>query len=270
MENTNTPQKKERRLFFIQLMEDFFDNEDIEGIREVARERQFEYIYIYLQLILKSLATDGYLRKDNIHPYTPQLLRRKINFASGREIEEDIKLIDKVILDLQQLELLYVQNDGTIFMRKVPELVMSKNESSQRVQEWRRKSELYRAEMMNERKDPQLELETYYDELFSGLVFINYARRDEANQYRSIISDLLNAYESDKGKLAFAVQQFVEKRKKFPFGKLIDRKNYFFITISKMKDEIQIDPVEQYAIDDAKLKQCINIASIEWVDKTNE
>lgn len=268
MENTNNTQKKERRLFFIQLMEEFFDSEDIEGIREVARERQFEYIYIYLQLILKSLATDGYLRKDNLHPYTPQLLRRKINFSTFSGLDEDIKLLDQAIQDLQQLELLYVQNDGTIFMRKVPELVMSKNESSQRVQEWRRKSELYRAEMLNEKKDPQLELDTFYDELFSGLIFINYARRDESIQYRSIIAELLNVYENDRGKLAFAVQQFVDRRKKFPFGKIVDRKNYFFRTISAMKDEIETDPVEQYAIDETKLKQCINIASIEWIDKS--
>lgn len=260
-------EERSRRLFFIQLMEDFFDSEDLAGIRELAGEHQFEYIYIYLQLILKSLATDGYLRKDNLHPYTPQLLRRKINFSSGRGIEEDIKLLDQAILDLQKLELLYVQSDGTIFMRKVPELVMSKSESSQRVQEWRRKSELYRQEMMNEKRNPELELETYYDELFSGLIFINYSRREEANQYRSILGELLNEYENDKGKLAFAVQQFVERRKKFPFGKITDRKNYFFKTISMMKEEIEIDPVEQFTVSEENMKKFIELAAVDWVDK---
>lgn len=265
MENTNT--KKERRLFFIQLMEDFFDSEDLAGIREVAGEHQFEYIYIYLQLILKSLATDGYLRKDNVHPYTPQLLRRKINFSSGRGLEEDIKILDRAIQDLQQLELLYVQNDGTLFMRKVPELVMSKNESSQRVQEWRRKSELYRQEMMNDKRDPEAELEAYLDELFSGLIFINYARREEASQYRPIIADLLEEYENDKGKLAFAVQQFVDKRKKFPFGKIVDRKNYFFKTIIAMKEEIEIDPVEQFKANEKEIEHLIELAAIEWINE---
>lgn len=268
MENSNT-QKKERRLFFIQMMEDFFDDEDIEGIREIAGpELQYEYFYIYLQLILKSLATDGYLRKDNVHPYTPQLLRRKINFSFGHGLEEDIRILDEAIQDLQSLDLLYVQSDGTIFMRRVPELVMSKNESSQRVQEWRRKSELYRQEMMNDKRDPEAELEAFLDELFSGLIFINYARREEASQYRPIIADLLEEYENDKGKLAFAVQQFVEKRKNFPFGKIVDRKNYFYRTILAMKDEIEIDPEEQFAINEENFKRCIEIASIEWIKKT--
>lgn len=265
MENTST--KKERRLFFIQMMEDFFDDEDIEGIRELAGpELQYEYFYIYLQLILKSLSTDGYLRKDNLHPYTPQLLRRKINFSFGHGIEEDIRILDEAIQDLQSLDLLYVQSDGTIFMRKVPELVMSKNESSQRVQEWRRKSELYKQEMLQEKIDPELELESYYDELFSGLIFINYARRDEANQYRSILTNLLEEYENDKGKLAFAVQQFVDKRKKFPFGKIVNRKNYFFTTISSMKDEIEIDPDEQYKANEHSIELILDIASTPWVE----
>lgn len=261
-------EERSRRLFFIQLMEDFFEDEDMQGVREFSGdEHQFEYLYIYLQLVLKSLATDGYLRKSTFYPYTPLTLRRKINFFSGRGVEADVELLNQALQDFAKLDLLYVQSDGTIFMRKVPELVMSKSESSQRVQEWRRKSELYKQEMLDEKKDPKMELEVFEDELFSGLIFINYARREEANQYRAIIANLLEEYENDKGKLAFAVQQFVERRKQYPFGKIVDRKNYFYKTISMMKTEIEIDPIEQFTVSEENMKKFIELAAVDWVDK---
>ncbi len=227
-------EEKSKRLFFVQIMEDFFDDEDIVGMRELAGDHFYEYVYIYLQMILKSLATDGYLRKDSLSKYTPQTLRRRINFQTNNGFENDWKVVDQAVVDFESLGLLFIQKDGTIYMKKVQAMSMNKSEYENKRLGWRKKTELYQSEYQETEEPEEAEKDKLFCELFSLLICSGYAAKTEYYVYTKIFTEILErSPDKDQDHLLHVFNVFI-KRTDWRHGKIIDRKHYLVEAIINM------------------------------------
>lgn len=110
-------EQKEKKLFYIQLFDNFFQTEDIISIKESVLDENInpnDAIIIYQKLILTSIKNNGLIQCSVV---SPQIIKNKIGYESNLSRNEDIKTIEQVILILEKLSLIVIA-DNAVYLTK--------------------------------------------------------------------------------------------------------------------------------------------------------
>lgn len=119
----------ERRFFWLKLKEDFFDEKQIKYLRKLPDGDKLTIVY--LKMLLKSLRTEGLLKYDKILPSCEAEL--------SMILDEDENIIKLLINALQQLNLIEIYDDESLYLTAVKELTASEGTSASRMRKLREK-----------------------------------------------------------------------------------------------------------------------------------
>lgn len=225
---------EDKRIFFIQLKETFFESEDLIVLEEVALQENLncnDLIIFYLKLILKSLQNDGLIEFDKT--LTPQMLKAKLRFRSSLNRTEDLKFVDKALILLEEIGLVKFDN-AKIFVIKALDYAMNKLESSEKRLEKRRNNKKKIAQLLsNNQVDPDKEYEEIFKtKLMTGLLYCKYCSSiEEAKSYKEIFDDLYD-YGATSNELIKSLDFFIKRFKyDIDYPKIKDKKNYLLKTL---------------------------------------
>lgn len=114
--------------YWLQLKEDWFDDEAIKWIEEQPNGK--EYSLFYLKLMLKSIKTNGYLIRSvgEIYiPYIPETL--------AELTRTDIDTVVVAMELLEKIGLVKIMDDGAIFIEQVQKMIGQSTVSALKKQE---------------------------------------------------------------------------------------------------------------------------------------
>ena len=117
----------EKKRYWLKLEKDFLDSKYIKIIKGVPNGG--EYILFYLALMLASVDTVGHLRFTELVAYNEQMLAS----LTGTNID----IVRSAMKLFQELGMIRILEDGTIFMPEVPRLTGKESESAERVRLFR-------------------------------------------------------------------------------------------------------------------------------------
>ena len=118
---------EEKKRYWLKLEKDFLDSKYIKIIKGVPNGT--DYILFYLALMLASVDTVGHLRFTELVPYNEQMLAS----LTGTNID----IVRSAMKMFQDLGMIRILEDGTIFMPEVPRLTGKESESAERVRLFR-------------------------------------------------------------------------------------------------------------------------------------
>lgn len=249
-----------RRYYFLQVKEDFFQSEDLLLIQDAAPEGLSNiYSLLYLKLLLKSLSTDGYLRKPE-GPYTANALRIAINFVLKSK-QEDTEIMDQFIQSLVELGLVKILKDKTIFLTRVRSMVKSKTEAADAMAELR----ATRKELENELNEITATIdEDYYRQfeyswytLFLRGIVDSSNRGDFQKIFKELVEDSYKPVE-----ILEAVSYFSERAK--DWREIADKGNYIKVSLKNIIDDYRRKGKVE---DPAEEDRLVKIASYNWLEK---
>ena len=127
---------EEKKRYWLKLEKDFLDSKYIKIIKGVPNGT--DYILFYLALMLASVDTVGHLRFTELVAYNEQMLAS----LTGTNID----IVRSAMKLFQELGMIRILEDGTIFMPEVPRLTGKESESAERVRAFRERK---RQELLN-------------------------------------------------------------------------------------------------------------------------
>jgi uncharacterized phage protein (TIGR02220 family)/predicted phage replisome organizer len=118
---------EEKKRYWLKLEKDFLDSKYIKIIKGVPNGT--DYILFYLALMLASVDSVGHLRFTELVAYNEQMLAS----LTGTNID----IVRSAMKLFQELGMIRILEDGTIFMPEVPRLTGKESESAERVRAFR-------------------------------------------------------------------------------------------------------------------------------------
>lgn len=233
--------KEDKRLFFIQLHENFFNYEDMIELEDVALSNGMnpnDLMIFYLKLILISLRNDGLIEFNLL---TPQSLKAKLRFRSGLDREHDLKFIDQSLQLLKELGLVRY-NSTDLYVMKALDLTMNKLEESQKRLEKRRSNKSKIASLLGLEKTNN---QDFKSQLINDLVAIKYCcSESEAKEYIDVVDELKATHEEIISAMNLFKKRFNHK---FDLPKITDKKNYLYNTLTNnLKELLKPSHEEQF------------------------
>lgn len=125
---------RKKRYFWLQLKEDFFDDDTMAYIEDQPNGK--EYALIYLKMCLKSLKLDGYLKRvvgNTIIPYDIPTLAKLVN--------SNVDTIRVAMKIFEQIGLINILDGGEIYMNQIEEMIGSETEAAKQKRLERAKTE---------------------------------------------------------------------------------------------------------------------------------
>lgn len=126
-----------RKYYYLKLKDNFFDSEEL--IILESMDNGYVYSNILLKLYLKSLKNDGKLLFNNRIPYNPNLIAKVIRH-NPNDVEKALKI-------LEQLGLIEVLKNGTIFMSDIQSLIGKSSTEADRKREYRKRIDMEKGQM---------------------------------------------------------------------------------------------------------------------------
>lgn len=117
----------DKKKFWIKLEKDFLNSSQIKVIKHMPNGK--DYIIFYLALMLESTNSEGHLRFSELVPYNEEML------ASITDTNVDI--VRSAMVIFQQLGMIQILGNGTIFLPDVPKRVGKESDSAERVRLYR-------------------------------------------------------------------------------------------------------------------------------------
>lgn len=114
---------RKKRYFWLQLKEDFFDDDTMAYIEEQPNGK--EYALIYLKMCLKSLKLDGYLKRvvgNTMIPYDIPTLSKLVN--------SNVDTVRVAMKMFEQIGLVKTFESGEIYMSQIEEMIGSETEAA--------------------------------------------------------------------------------------------------------------------------------------------
>lgn len=260
-------QEKEKKLFYIQLMENFFESDELIMIEDSALDKGEDptcFQMIYLKLILKSLANDGLIKSDTV--LTPQLIKTKIRFKTNRKREADLKTIDEAIKTFEELGLIIISNQA-LFVKKALELTMTKQEESQKRFLERRRNKVLIDELQLKLIDnlsPEEKEKIIFDkkvdeEWLPGLQYCRYITSGQEQEFKYVFEELIDSALSFD-EIDSAMKIFIKRSLEVDYNKVVDKHNYLYKTLYNIAiNEVRsCDSVYDLIIDVLIRKNVIN------------
>lgn len=124
--------KQEKIRYWLKLEKSFLDSKYIKVIKNLPNGK--DYILFYLALMLESVESVGHLRFTELVPYNEQML--------SSLTDTNIDIVRSAMKLFQELGILTILGDGTIFLPDVPRLTGKESESAERVRRFRAKKTL--------------------------------------------------------------------------------------------------------------------------------
>jgi len=118
-----------KRYYWLKLDRNFFKRHDIRIIEAMDNGKGKEYVLFYLKLLVESIDHDGALRFSQTIPYDEQMLSVVTN--------TDLEIVGHAIDIFKRYGLMEIDDDGTIFMTGLPNMVGSEADSTARVRKHR-------------------------------------------------------------------------------------------------------------------------------------
>lgn len=114
---------RKKRYFWLQLKEDFFDDDTMAYIEDQPNGK--EYALIYLKMCLKSLKLDGYLKRvvgNTIIPYDIPTLAKLVN--------SNVDTVRVAMKMFEQIGLINILDGGEIYINQIEEMIGSETEAA--------------------------------------------------------------------------------------------------------------------------------------------
>ncbi len=143
-----------RKYYYLKLKDNFFDSEELIVVESM--ENGYIFSNILLKLYLKSLRNDGKLLINNRIPYNPTLI--------AKVIRHNPVMVEKALQIFEQLGLIEVLKNGTIYMSDIQSLIGKSSTEADRKREYRKRIETEKGQMsqlcpLEIEKDKELELD---------------------------------------------------------------------------------------------------------------
>ena len=129
-----------KKYYWFRMREDFFDRHDIKIIKSMPNGA--EYVIFYLQLLCESISHNGRLRFNENIPYNPEML----SVVTGTNIDT----VKGAMQVLEQLKLIEVLPDETIYMRAIERLIGESTEGADKKRLQRQNLKNARIEFLGE------------------------------------------------------------------------------------------------------------------------
>ena len=144
-----------RKYYYLKLKDNFFDSEELIVVESM--ENGYIFSNILLKLYLKSLRNDGKLLINNRIPYNPTLI--------AKVIRHNPVMVEKALQIFEQLGLIEVLKNGTIYMSDIQSLIGKSSTEADRKREYRKRIETEKGQMsqlcpLEIETDKELELDT--------------------------------------------------------------------------------------------------------------
>lgn len=126
---------RKKRYFWLQLKEDFFDDDTMSFIEE--QPNGIEYSLIYLKMCLKSLKLDGFLHRvvgNTVIPYDIPTLAKLVH--------SNVDTVRVAMKMFEEIGLVNVLDGGEIYMSQIEEMIGSETEAAKRKRLERAKKEI--------------------------------------------------------------------------------------------------------------------------------
>ncbi len=126
-----------KKYYYLKLKDNFFDSEEL--IILETMENGYVYSNILLKMYLKSLRNDGKLLINDRIPYNPVLIAKVIRH-NPNDVEKALQLFEN-------LGLIEVLQNGTIFMSDIQSLIGRSSTEADRKREYRKRIEMEKGQM---------------------------------------------------------------------------------------------------------------------------
>lgn len=126
---------RKKRYFWLQLKEDFFDDDTMSFIEE--QPNGIEYSIIYLKMCLKSLKLDGFLHRvvgNTVIPYDIPTLAKLVH--------SNVDTVRVAMKMFEEIGLVNVLDGGEIYMSQIEEMIGSETEAAKQKRLERAKKEI--------------------------------------------------------------------------------------------------------------------------------
>lgn len=107
--------EKDKKFYWLKLKKDFFKRHDIQIIESMPNGK--DYVLFYLKLMCESIDHEGNLRFSDTIPYNEQMLSTITN--------TNIDVVRSALKLLQELNIIEILDDHTIYMNEVDKLIGS-------------------------------------------------------------------------------------------------------------------------------------------------
>ena len=104
-----------KKYYWLKLQDDFFKRHDIRIVENMPNGK--DYVIFYLKLLCESTSHDGLLRFSEEIPYNEEMLATITN--------TNIDIVRSAIKVFEQLKMIELYDDGTLFMKQVEKMVGS-------------------------------------------------------------------------------------------------------------------------------------------------
>lgn len=143
-----------QKFYWLKLKRDFFKRHDIQVIEAMPNGK--DYVLFYLKLMVESIDHNGFLRFSDTIPYNEQMLAVITN--------TNIDVVRSAIKVLQQLQMIEIQDDQTIYMTEVEVLIGSQTSGAERRQIQRKnQQERLLGRQEGDKCHPEIEIEKEID-----------------------------------------------------------------------------------------------------------
>lgn len=116
-----------KRFYWLKLPDDFFNRKDIKVIE--SQKNGPSYVLFYLKLLTESIEYSGDLRFNEMIPFDDEMLATITN--------TDIDIVRTAMKLFQNLGLIEVEEDKTIFMTEAPKMLGTETAAAKRVRKHR-------------------------------------------------------------------------------------------------------------------------------------
>ena len=142
------------KFYWLKLKRDFFKRHDIQVIEAMPNGK--DYVLFYLKLMVESIDHNGYLRFSDAIPYDENMLAVITN--------TNVDVVRSAIKMLQQLEMIDILSDQTIYMTEVEALIGSQSLSAEKkMQQRERRQKMLQGGQKVDKCPPEIELEKEID-----------------------------------------------------------------------------------------------------------
>ena len=138
---------KVKKYYWLKLKYDFFKRHDVRIVENMQNGK--DYVIFYLKLLVESLKYSGRLRFSETIPYNDDMLATITN--------TNIDIVRQAIKIFCQLELMEIQDDGTIYLKEVENMTGSETEFAEKKRQYRLENKTPESPQIEAPKPEQVE-----------------------------------------------------------------------------------------------------------------
>lgn len=182
-----------KKYYWLKLEKNFFKRHDIQIIE--GMENGKDYVLFYLKLILESMNHEGRLRFNNLVPYNDKMLATITN--------TNVDVVRSAIKLFQQLGLMEVWEDQTIFIHDTQKMLGAETEWAKKKREYRKNNDEkllldnQRTKKDNVRQEIELEIELEIDKELDKEIEVKKPKKTTTKRFYKPSVDELQQYITD-------------------------------------------------------------------------